>query len=54
METNDEDEYFVCENCGEKKPDVKLVRDPFLSEVYDEEKTCYLCDDCYDKRHDEV
>ena len=44
-----------CEWCNKELPDdAQKETDPFLSEIYDDNTLMYICDKCYDKRHEEV
>lgn len=40
-----------CERCDEEGT---LVRDPYLWEIYDEEKMVVLCDDHFQERKDDI
>ena len=43
-----------CDECNDRKQDVKKVADPFAAEVNDEVWMRYLCAGCYGARMDEV
>ena len=36
-----------CDRCGEEKPDVKTVIDPYIKGMSGEEYEIDLCDECY-------
>jgi hypothetical protein len=44
------EDYYECDSCGVKNEMVYKVKCPYAREIYDEEKTTYLCCDCYDQR----
>lgn len=44
----------VCSFCHQRTPDVALRIDPFLAEIHDLEVWVYTCDDCYQKRQDDI
>lgn len=46
--------HDVCSSCGQMKPDVKWVVDPFLEEIYDLIEMKWLCDSCYQEFCDDV
>lgn len=47
-----------CEGYGCTRLDrvriVPLVTDPFLTEIYDDDTLCYLCDECAQERADDI
>lgn len=45
-----------CEECGERKPDVQKMEDPFTRALYpedDDHQVMKLCGDCATKRFEE-
>jgi hypothetical protein len=44
------EDYYECDGCGLKSEMVVKTFCPYAKEIYDEEKTAYLCDDCYEQR----
>ena len=47
-------DYYECESCGEKSEEVEKTTCPFAREIYDEEKTVYLCNYCYEQRRGDI
>ena len=45
---------FKCNDCGEAKPDVKLVDCPYDSDVHGKITRVRLCDDCCHERYMDV
>lgn len=43
-----------CEQCGQVKPDVKIVIDPYDADVNNDPHDARLCDDCYGQRLDDI
>lgn len=39
-----------CERCGEDKPDVEVIPDPFEAEIGGVEDLTALCGECYQER----
>jgi len=46
--------YKKCEDCGKAKKDVKEKWDPVQDEVYGELVLIQVCEDCFQKRMDEI
>lgn len=49
-----EKEMNTCDDCGKQKEDVKLTTCPYAEEINDEIQECYLCDDCYQERANDI
>ena len=49
METNN-DEWLVCDDCGEAKPDVVETHCPYAEDIYGKYVPLKLCDNCYHER----
>ena len=43
-----------CDECGDRKPDVQSLPDPFAQDVNDEIWIRNLCNGCYSNRCDEI
>lgn len=43
-----------CEDCGENKPDVEEVLDPYERDVKRREVWVKLCDDCYREKERDI
>lgn len=42
--------WLVCDDCGVSSPEVEDHYDPYFWEVYDEQRPCTLCKQCYKER----
>lgn len=49
-----EKEMNICDDCGKAKEDVHLTTCPYTEEIHDEREECYLCDDCYSERMNDI
>jgi|GEM_PF-3972244 hypothetical protein len=43
-----------CEECHQEKDDVRLIRDPYRLELFDEIAMLYLREDCEDNRRRKI
>ena len=44
----------ICDECGENKPNVRVVLDPYTLEVNGEEVKRTLCEECEQERKDDI
>lgn len=47
-------EIKKCQDCGEKREDVKDTLCPFALDMFDECRNVTICSDCYQDRCDDI
>lgn len=46
--------HLTCESCDTASEDVVTTLDPFAYEIYDEEIYMNLCEDCLQRKRDDI
>jgi len=46
----------TCDHCGRVKPNLELMPDPYIAEIFpeDENEESWWCDECYLERQDAI